>query len=83
MHLFKFPVVVCHKLDALISEFWWGKSGGQHSIHWVANKSLGLAKSQGGIGFRNFQDFNNALLVKQCWRLIHDPTSLWARVLKA
>ena len=32
---------------------------------------------------RNFEAFNDALLAKQCWRLITEPNSLWARVLKA
>ena len=35
------------------------------------------------MGFSNFTAFNDALLAKQCWLLIHNPTSLWALVLKA
>lgn len=34
------------------------------------------------MGFRNLKNFNLALLAKQNWRLIHDPTSVWAWVLK-
>ena len=42
---------------------------------------MGRPKREGGMGFRNFKDFNIALLAKQCWWLIHEPDSLWAQVL--
>ena len=35
------------------------------------------------MGFRDFHSFNLAMLSKQCWRLITNPDSLCARVLKA
>ncbi|KAM1161465.1 hypothetical protein ACFX14_000605 [Malus domestica] len=35
------------------------------------------------MGFRSFKNFNDALLAKQCWRLIMEPNLLWALVLKA
>ncbi|KAM1162180.1 hypothetical protein ACFX1Q_001992 [Malus domestica] len=83
MHLFKFLVGIYHELDALISAFWWGTATGECNIHWVAKETIGLSKNQGVLGFRNFQELNNVFLVKQCWRLLHNSTSLWARVLKA
>ncbi|KAM2964592.1 hypothetical protein FF2_022358 [Malus domestica] len=63
--------------------FLWGDCGGHRRIHWVNWDTLGRPKCEGGLGFRNFQDFNDALLVKQCWRLILNPNSLWAQTLKA
>ena len=41
------------------------------------------AKRQGGMGFRNLQAFNLAMLAKQGWRLLSNPTSLVARIYKA
>lgn len=41
-----------------------------------------MSKNKGGLGFRNIHGFNIALLSKQCWKLIKEPTSLISRVLK-
>lgn len=40
-------------------------------------------KTAGGMGFRNFRDFNIAMLGKQGWRFIINPSSLVSRLYKA
>ncbi|KAK2654924.1 hypothetical protein Ddye_007976 [Dipteronia dyeriana] len=52
------------------------------TIHWAAWDKLCRGKDIGGMGFRNWINFNRALLAKQVWRLIKNPGSLTARVLK-
>ncbi|KAM1498581.1 hypothetical protein ACFX10_021399 [Malus domestica] len=82
MNLFKFPKTFCNDLDALISKFWWGQNDGENRIHWVSKEQMGKSKEEGGLGLRCFTEFNNALLAKQCWRLLSEPNSLWASVIK-
>jgi ribonuclease HI len=69
-------------MDA-ISQFWWGDDDNSNKMHWLAWWKLCYPKKEGGMGFRDFHSFNLAMLAKQIWRLVNEPNSLCARVLKA
>ena len=83
MNCFKLPKCLCKDIESLIRKFWWGYKGEAHKIHWVGWKKLCLPKIQGGLGFKDLEQFNLALLGKQVWRVIHNIDSLFYKVFKA
>lgn len=83
MSCFLFPKKTCSELNSIISNFWWGNQSGNGSIHWVAWSKLSKSKKVGGLGFKDFLNFNLALLAKQGWRIICNPNDLWVRILKS
>jgi hypothetical protein len=44
---------------------------------------MGKQKIGGGMGFFDLTCFNQALLAKQLWRLLKNPDTLTARIMKA
>lgn len=43
---------------------------------------LCIPKANGGLGFRDLEKFNLAMLAKQDWKIITQPHCLFARVMK-
>lgn len=83
MSNFLLPKGLCDQMESQICNFWWGSNVDRKKIHWVNWKKTCKAKSKGGVGFKDMRAFNEALLAKQGWRLITNPESLVAKLLKA
>ncbi|CAN1127287.1 Uncharacterized mitochondrial protein AtMg00310 [Linum perenne] len=65
-----------------MAKFWWGEVADQRHIRWRSWSNLCLSKKEGGLGFKDFKAFNQALLAKQSWRILREPDLLLSRLLK-
>lgn len=83
MSCFKLPRGLCQQLTSMIKAFWWGSKQGHRKPYWVNWDIVIMPKYMGGPGFRDFEIFNLALLARQAWRILENPDSLSARILKA
>jgi len=83
MSCFRLPRGLCKHIDGLLRSFWWGRKEGKRRTCWAAWEDMTKPKYMGGLGFRDIELFNLALLARQAWRILQEPSSLSARVLKA
>jgi ribonuclease HI len=72
----------CKKITSITSNYWWSSKSDRRGLHWRRWSDLTTPKCHGGMGFKDIKIFNIAMLGKQGWRLMTNPDTLCARVLK-
>lgn len=84
MNCFLLPTSLLDELQKMMNSFWWGStSQTSKGIVWTNWNRICTRKENGGLGFRNLEAYNLAMLAKQGWKLITTPNTLSSRILKA
>lgn len=78
---FKVPKTVIKEMVRIQQNFLWGGSEDVKKMAWVRWSKICLPKEMGGLGVRNMEIFNTALLGKWRWKLLVDRGNLWADLL--
>ncbi|XP_024630302.1 uncharacterized mitochondrial protein AtMg00310-like [Medicago truncatula] len=68
----------------MMNAFWWGHGGSRNKgLNWLSWEKLSVHKNDGGMGFKDLEAFNVAMLGKQGWQLQTNTESLVSRIFKA
>ncbi|XP_058784295.1 uncharacterized protein LOC131659071 [Vicia villosa] len=80
---FKFlaPTKVLNEIRSIQSSFLWNGSEDKRTIHWVRWDTVCKERDEGGLGVKNVEVVNLALLSKWKWRILTDEEAVWRGIL--
>jgi hypothetical protein len=64
MSVFQLPKTMCKELNLMMSKFWWGSKENNLKVAWMSWERMGMSKEKWGLGYRDLESFNMALLAK-------------------
>ena len=64
MSIFQLPKSLCRKLNSFMMRFWWGHKDNLSKAAWMIWEKMSHSKEVGGLGVRDLETFNQALLAK-------------------
>lgn len=76
MSVFKLPKELCHSIQSIINRLWWSNDPKGKNIHWISSSQLCDRKEDEGLGFRDLEAFNDAMLAKQVCHSFQEDGSL-------
>lgn len=80
---FKLTEKEANKCDSILNNFFWGNHPGSKSPHMKDWQTICRPISQGGLDIKRMSAFNNAMLGRQAWRIIHHRDCLLSKVYHA
>ena len=82
--LFAVPMLITflNKLEKEFKTFLWGHDHGKSALHPIAWSTIGLPKSQGGLGTMDLIIRRKACLYKLAVQIVLNPNSLWVRIVQ-
>jgi hypothetical protein len=83
MSVYLIPDSIISEIERMLNSFWWGDGSNNKGIRWLAWEKLTRPKAVGGLGYRDFHEFNMSLIAKQAWKFLSEPDKFVSRIFKA
>ncbi|KAJ3707828.1 hypothetical protein LUZ61_011533 [Rhynchospora tenuis] len=77
-----YPKVTIRELTSLARKFFWGKTQKNRFLSMIAWDKITIPVTEGGLGVKDLNIFNNALMLKMVWRIASNQNNLWVQIIK-